>query len=864
MKALQLHYTSCRRGLSGNAGFQTRALTEGIRPDEQREIERRGVYRPPRDARQEPSLEEIGREFPRALRCYTLESGRPAITRASYVGRDYSGRWGNFFAHTLVLENGRAPVLWPIDLYEWTGWKDGLAPEEDADETPPSLPPADLASVSPAESFRFEELRDFLQEEPGRRDLLARMGRAVLLGRGDSRAVVIRDTPVNGLYWIACLQKLFPPQHAAALTSSTYQDDPRGCAAINATTGETDFTFDESERRFRFYEFDLTTGTHSDIPEAADDYPAIAARWMAEDPGRLQRFYEFLHQFDHRELETALISAVHLFELSQGEGAAPGGEQLTRMIDFASRHATAEGRVRLLEVLGRAADLSGGLPRAEDYEPLIRFLCDGARATGKLEHRGLAFRAWISLIRHHLLASGRGLATAEGTWGHLLRDLAPHISELSALVLAEPAWNDRNDSRLPELSIEPLAFLLRVVWRCLELTDRLPVWEQEEFHALLTALGQNTAATASAQAALAAIPPEPEPLATVSRQLRDACVQVAREARPTSAAVGRGLGHVLTGLEAATAAAVRRHLEAAQEWDLLFGEWYGLLEAAPDPLSAFASYRKTVLAPLPQYEKICLPGVVSSLLRHLSDDRRPTFALEWLRSGEIDQFPEELAGRCIASANLAVPLDPEDNGGQETAKLVAEAARKRKVELQPNRPLLRQVLAAARTAKTPFSALRLKEIRNAVAALSEAEHVVFAEGILAQALERASNKADHQQALVAIAGGRPALLAQPYLDFFKAKRKAVWPESLHAALRFWLTFDRREEGALAELEPTAQRGLLLALEKLNAAELSGIDGKLRQARIDSRATDRWREMQQILEKQRRNPWNRLMRVFSRS
>src|SRR5689334_15719663 len=146
MKALQLHYTSCRRGQSGNAGFQTRTLSAGIRPDEQREIERRGIYRPPRDARPDPSPEEIARDFPRALRFYRLESGRLAITLSTYVGRDYSGRWGNFFAHTLVLEAEPAK-LWPIDFYEWPGWKAGLSENEDTEEVPTPLPAVDLSAL---------------------------------------------------------------------------------------------------------------------------------------------------------------------------------------------------------------------------------------------------------------------------------------------------------------------------------------------------------------------------------------------------------------------------------------------------------------------------------------------------------------------------------------------------------------------------------------------------------------------------------------------------------------------------------------------------------------------------------------------
>ncbi len=531
---------------------------------------------------------------------------------------------------------------------------------------------------------------------------------------------------------------------------------------------------------------------------------------MAADPGRLQKFYEFLQLFTHREIEPGLISAVQLFDLAQGEGAAPGGEQLTRMIEFASRHATAEGRVRLLEVLGRAADLTGGLPRAEDYDPLIRFLTDGARTSGRPEHRALAFRAWTSLTRHHLLVGGRGLATAEGTWEHLQRELGLHGSELAGLVLVEPIWSDPS---LPQLPAAALAFLLRATWRCLDLAGRLPAWEQEEVHTLLAALGSHETA-ASAQAALAAAPPDPEPLVSVSRRLRDAHVHAGKETRSTALAVGRALSRVLAGTEAATAAAVRRHLEAAEEWDLLLGEWLSLLETASDPLSAFASYQRNVLTMLPRYEETCLPAVVSSLLHQLSEVQRSTIALEWLRRGEIDRYPQELAEKCIALANLAVPLDPTDKEGQEAAKWVADAARSRQLRLRPDRSLLQEVLVATRAPKGSLSDLRLAEIRDSVAALPEVDHAMFVEGFLAGALERATNKAEHQQVLAATAGGRPALVEKSYLGFFKAKRKIAWPVSLQAALRFWLAFDGRDTGILAKLEETAQRGLLLVLEHL--------------------------------------------------
>lgn len=867
MKALQLHYTSCRRGQSGSAGFQTRTLSPGIRPDEQREIERRGVYRPPRNTRPDPGEEEIARDFPRALRSYPLDSGRQAVTRAGYVGRDYSGRWGNFFAHTLVLENGELPVPWPIDLYEWAGWKEGLKLEEDTEEAPAPLPAVDLGSFVAADSFGLEELASFLREAPGRVELLARMGRAVLLGRESSRALVVRDTPLNGLYWIACLQKILPPLHAAALSASTYQDDPRGCADLNATTGETDFTFDEAERRYRFFEFDLTTGVSSEVPDSADDYPAVAARWMSEDPERLGRFYTFFRLFDHREPEPALIFALRLFELSESDAAAPGGDQLAGMIAFASRHARPEGRIALLEALGRAVDLPCGLPRAEDYDPLIRFLASGARETGRPEHRSLVFRAWASLLRSHLLARGSGLAAAEASWSYLRREMGTYLAELAAIVLAEPVWRDPG-STLARLSTEALVFLLRATWASLELARRLPPWEQGEAQAILASLaapGRDLIATS--QAVLSAVPQEAEPLLTVSRRLRDLLVGGGVERRNASAGIGRALGQSLAPLEPAAAALIRGRLEGDGEWDLLFGEWLQLADHSESPESAFAAYRKSVLARLPRYEEIGFPWIAGSLLQRLPAERQSALAVDWLRGGEIQRLPAELAVGCVAHANRKVSLDPKDRGGDETAQLVSEAAHRYRVALRPDRSLLRRALVAVGTPGGNSRDLSLESLRSSLSELSAEEHGAFLDEFLLPALEKVGSQREHQQVLLAAAGNRPELLGQRYLTFFKARRKASWPESLHGALRFWLSLESSSAptggGDMSVLEKDGRAGLLLALEKLKPEELAGVEEKLRRARIEGTARRRWQEMVASLQARKRNPLRRLAGLFRR-
>lgn len=869
MKALQLHYTSCRRGQSGSAGFQTRSLTPGIRTDEQREIERRGAYRPPRDARQDPNDEEIARDFPRAFRWYTLESGRQALSRCCYTGRDYSGRWGNFFAHTLVAEPGELPAgLWPIDLYEWEGWRERLPPEEDTEATPPPLPLVDLTGVAPAESFRLDELGEFLREEPGRRDLLAKMGDAVLLGRDSSRAVVIRDTPNRGLYWVACLQKLFPPGHARALSYSTYQDDPRGCASVNATTGETDFTFDESERRFRFYMFDLVTGQHSDLPAAADGYPAVAARWLAEEPATITAFFELMTLFDHRQPEPAMIAAVHLFELSRDQLSEISGERLSAMISFCASHGTSAGKVALLEILGRAAIRPEAGLRAEDSSLLIRFLTEGARATGKAEHRDLVFGAWLSLLDGLLKRNGTGLAIAEAEWSEIRRGFPANARDLATCLLADPVCRDEG-ARLRELPPEVPLFLLRVAWESLELTGRAAPWQAPEMEGFLrAAVDRQGDVAALAHAVLEVIPREPEPLTGVVLRMRDLLTQNRTEpdVRSLSVAMGRALGGILAEVSSEVARRVRRQLESAKLWDLLFGEWADLCERADDPVTAFASYRAAVFDHLPSYEESCLPSAASFLLGRLPEARRTALALDWLRNGQVDRFPARLANECVSLANLEVSFDLVAPGGDPTAHLVRQAASRLNLALQPDRPLLRNALAVVQESQLALKDLR--QVREEVARLGAEDYSLFLAGFLSPALARAGSQREHQQLLLATFNPAHAgTFAKVYLEFFKAKPKIAWPESLHGALRFWLAFDspagNAEALCLRKLEETGQQGLLLALGRLHPKDLDRVRQKLRQARIDPCVSERWEDLQAALEKKRKSPWSRLVGIFGR-
>lgn len=863
MKALQMHYTSCRHGLSGHAGFQTRALSEGLRPEERRELERRGGYRPPRDAPSSPSPEELASDFPVAFRGSLLESGRAALVRSCYTGRDYSGRWGNFFAHSLVLEEdpGEVPPIWPIDLYEWEGWKQDLPPGEEPEAAPGSLPPVDLSDVPPAESFRLAEIAEFLREEPGRADLLARMGRAVLLGDESSRRVVIRASTLDGLFWIAAVQKLFPPRHAWRISFSTYQDDPRGCARVNATTGATDFRLDEADRKYRFYVFDLVEGVSSEVPEAEDDYPAVAARWLAACPERHEELVRFMELFGAGMPDSALTSVVDLFRFAHGEEFSCSDRRFAEAVEVASEWTTGDGRRQLLDALAGAA-CRNGLGGPSEYGILIRFLVEGV-AGGEQEGRRRVFDVWWSFARRSWSGSEEASARIEELWRAVEPVFADRSSEAVELLAA--AVSESLAEGPPSIPVSTV--LLRISLSSLERMGESRPWSREAPRALLDALGR----AGAPETALSAVRSDGEALVAVTYRLLDTGLdglggwdsEAGREFQGT---IGRALGNVLAHVPDSRASEVRAKLAADERWDVLFGEWVGILDGAHDLRNRYRAYRSRVLDVLPGYRDARESEIVKSLLDRSGRDEARKQAATWVEDGSLDRFGDELAARCLALANEALPLVPGDAESERLNRLaeaVEAAAERHSVELAPDRPFLYRSSKALRARKTALDADFRKRLGNAVSGLPSEEASDYLEVALPLALERASNLADHRQMLAALVPkGTVGAAIEGYRSFIR-NHKSRFPPSLKAALRFWLRFDPSDPEAchLATLQKDAQDELVRMLAELPQRTRSRVRKEIRRDVAQEPGSSRWQELETAIERRQRSPLRKLMNVF---
>lgn len=119
----QLYYTSCENGLLGYGGFQFNATTPGVSTAVLREVEMLTAYEAPQSMASNPTPAEMA-TYPVSFSYLCDDQGNAVTARVVFAGTDYSGRPGNYFAHTLVTDSMAdfGSVL-PIELWEAPFWK---------------------------------------------------------------------------------------------------------------------------------------------------------------------------------------------------------------------------------------------------------------------------------------------------------------------------------------------------------------------------------------------------------------------------------------------------------------------------------------------------------------------------------------------------------------------------------------------------------------------------------------------------------------------------------------------------------------------------------------------------------------------
>ena len=274
--AWQLHYTSAPSGPTGRAGFQFVAETPGLPEEVRAGVTPYLSYRPPPDAPPAPDDAELA-AFPVSL-LYDRLDGRPLLLWCRYLGRDYSGRYGNFFAHAVIAEPDELEGLRPAELWHAPHWTHLPHPGTTV------LDPLD--ELVPGAALDPESLAAWLAGgDGGTGDPYVLLGHLVdavadVLGRGHGRVVLVADDVDLIARWIAVVSYSLPLRAAARLSFVTYTADPDGAA--QRLVGTTPEIWAAARHRVpHAFAFDLREGAPHGGPSRFAR--TVAACWRGAD-----------------------------------------------------------------------------------------------------------------------------------------------------------------------------------------------------------------------------------------------------------------------------------------------------------------------------------------------------------------------------------------------------------------------------------------------------------------------------------------------------------------------------------------------------------------------------------------------------
>ena len=285
MSFKQLYYTSCQKGLRGSPGFQVNAATPDIDKGNIRQVERLGVYIPPIEAPSRPSPEEL-EAFPLSMTYQHLSDGTTVLAQAKYLGEDYSGRYGNYFTHSLLLEQrdeiGR---MLPIDLWRSPEW---ITTESSTTELPTVDEPKRGTYINQ------EKIQKFLKEND-RLDHVKRFVTAIQQSLDTRRKIIIIDDSDAVAMWIAAGTYALPRNLAMQLTFNTYVKNPyQTDVLVVGTTPDTDFGFAPHEIEHMVYLFDFKGDRFTTIAECSKFSRLVEEAYRKGQANNISKFSSFV------------------------------------------------------------------------------------------------------------------------------------------------------------------------------------------------------------------------------------------------------------------------------------------------------------------------------------------------------------------------------------------------------------------------------------------------------------------------------------------------------------------------------------------------------------------------------------------
>ena len=791
--ALQFYYTSCRIGLSGYAGFQIRAESLGLSLEEHRELEGKSLYQPPRNLPHEPDKLTIQDLFPIMFRVEKLTTNRIALIHSAYIGQDYSGRWGNYFAHCLILDN-LIDGFWPIDAYSWPGWQEEISDTESV-VIPKPLPLVSFYDLVINSIFSLSELSKFLCNDKVRCEIFPKILTAVFLSKIDSRKIIIRENQKkNTVFWIACIQKAFPFLCQYNLSCSTYQFDPRNASDINATIGETDFLFDEGERKYQFYIFDFVTGQHSEVSNGNIEYADLLSDWMITDPIQIENFHKYASLFSYQGINEELLHLINLFRLTNDKEFQVTITQLLPIISFVKSYALVNSIDTILKSLGEITRFLDSSSPQEDWKIIIDFLLWVACSTKEIEHFKYLCQVWLISFDHFVINEPNSLREIIPYKDMIIKVDNQYSRMIAELFLADAHISRLVNSKAP-LTVKRLKFILVEIVQATQEFGSIPSYQSQEVQEFIQSVIQSDSNQFSDylwvfqifQKDAAVVIYLTELIAQfLNKQFSDSLLAREKFERHQEI-LGKTLSLLLTNSDDLRYEVINTLKEQEYLYTLFFKEWHYSLYHTNNKFLAHKKYEQKVLLDSSNFAKTMNDKMAIILLDSLPLVTKKEITKHWVKSELCRLFSEEVCKEILNTAMLCVSLQPEDQESEQLAFKIQKEIESRKIIINTDRIFLRVY------ASRDFSEIDNKtELTSILSKTDLATYNEFINNTLPINLEKIKSPNDYYKILLALATeSYQDIFKKLYLSYLNNRAKSFSKTDFNTIV-FWLNFTKYE------------------------------------------------------------------------
>lgn len=397
MAVKQLFYTSCKKGLSSGMGFQTYSMTKGITDEDRKEIESYCVYIPPDNLPTQPSDEEINRLFPIAFSSFKLQSGKYCICRAQYTGKDYSGRYGNYFCHVLISD--KPWQFYPIELYGSTIFKNSLTSEEENKLEIEYLP--EIEEIPLGDLVSFDTISNFFKGSKldKRRKGFIQIMRSVISYSKEKKRIVFSDDKDSIPLWIGAVQMSLPKKLAQQFSFTTYCYRPEDVNYILCAVDkdEDKFNFRDIQNSYKYNVCDFINGCKDEIV-CSSSFVKRAEIGYTVSKDVFLPFISFLDKFDYNLLNEDIDSCISLYNMVKKGVEKSDFDNVKKALSFAINYKSIDAYNQLFYQLDSKLEKISMQVDLELAEIITKFLFKAGREVDNREHIKKAYEFFFDSI----------------------------------------------------------------------------------------------------------------------------------------------------------------------------------------------------------------------------------------------------------------------------------------------------------------------------------------------------------------------------------------------------------------------------------------------------------------------------------